>query len=92
MSWDRGPLSVALQTTYQDEQSVAGIEDIDLYDEPFFDETYIFDVNASYEYDESLRFFGGVNNIADEEPFSTQSAWPVGPRGRYFFLGLTYRQ
>ncbi|MHA7898941.1 MAG: TonB-dependent receptor domain-containing protein [Henriciella sp.] len=92
LSWDRGPLSVALQTTYQGEQSVDEIEDIDLYDNPFFDETYIFDVNASWEYDESISFYGGINNIADEEPFSTQTAWPVGPRGRFFFVGVTYRQ
>ena len=92
LSWDRGPLGVALQTSYQGEQSVAEIEDIDLYDNPFFDETYIFDINASYEYNDSTSFYGGINNIADEEPFSTQTAWPVGPRGRFFFVGVTYRQ
>ncbi|MEL7137249.1 MAG: TonB-dependent receptor, partial [Pseudomonadota bacterium] len=92
LSWDRGPISVALQTLYQGEQSVDDIEDIDLYDNPFFDETYVFDLNASYEWNESTSFYGGINNIADEEPFSTQTAWPVGPRGRFFFVGVTYRQ
>jgi outer membrane receptor protein involved in Fe transport len=93
LSWDRGPLSVALQTSYQSEQFATEIEDFDdLGDAGFFDDVYIFDANASYEYSDSLSFYGGVNNIADEEPFSTQTAWPVGPRGRYFFLGLTYRQ
>ena len=56
----------------------------------FFDESYIFDVNASYEFSDQFTFYGGVNNIADKDPFSTQTAWPVGPRGRFFFLGLTY--
>ena len=100
LSWDRGPLSVGLQTNYQSRQSVAGIEDVlglygrqPLYgDDGFFDETYIFDANASYEFSDSLSFYGGINNIADEEPFSTQTAWPVGPRGRFFFFGVTYRQ
>ena len=50
----------------------------------------IFDVNASYEFSESLNLFGGVNNVGDEEPFSTRLAWPVSPRGRFFFLGLSY--
>ena len=92
LTWDRGPLAVALQTTYQDKQSVDEIEDIDLYDDPFFDETYVFDINASYEWNESTSFYGGINNIADEEPFSIETAWPVGPRGRFFFIGVTYRQ
>lgn len=100
LSWDRGPLGVALQTNYQSRQAVAEIEDVlglngntALYgDAGFFDDTYIFDVNASYEYNDSTSFYGGINNIADEEPFSTQTAWPVGPRGRFFFVGVTYRQ
>lgn len=91
LSLDRGPLNVGLQTSYQGEQSVAEIEDLDLYgDDGTFDETYIFDANMSYEFGESFSAFGGVNNILDEEPFSTQTAWPVGPRGRFFFVGLTY--
>ena len=93
LSWDRGPLSVALQTSYLSEQSVDEIEDVDLYgDDAFFDEIYIFDANASYELSESFTIYGGVNNIADEEPYATQTAWPVGPRGRFFFFGVTYVQ
>lgn len=93
LSWERGPLTAAVQTTYQSEQSVAEIEDIGLYgDAAFFDETYIVDVNASYEISDVWSVYGGVNNVADEEPFSTQTAWPVGPRGRFFFLGLSYQR
>jgi outer membrane receptor protein involved in Fe transport len=98
LSWERGPLAVALQTTYQSRQAVDEIELVlglngnqALYgDNGFFGETYIFDINASYEIDDSFTVYGGVNNIADEEPFSTQRAWPVGPRGRTVFLGVTY--
>ena len=100
LSWARGPLSVGLQTNYQSRQSVDAIEDVlglygrqKLYGNAgFFDETYIFDANASYEFSDSLSFYGGINNIADEEPFSIETAWPVGPRGRFFFFGVTYRQ
>ena len=84
---------MALQTSYQSEQFATEIEDFaDLGDAGFFDDVYIFDANASYEYSDSISFYGGINNIADEEPFSTQTAWPGGPRGRFFFLGVTYRQ
>lgn len=91
LTWDRGPLSLAFQTNYLDEQSVAEIEDIGLYgDGAFFDSSYIFDVSANYEYSDTTTFYGGVNNLTNEEPYSTQTAWPVGPRGRFFFLGVRY--
>lgn len=93
LSWDRGPLSAELQTSYLGEQSVDEIENIKDYgDDAFFDEVYILDANASYEYSDKVSFYGGVNNIAEEEPYATQTAWPVGPRGRFFFFGVTYRQ
>ncbi len=100
LSWARGPVDVSVQTNYQSKQSVDEIEDVlglngnaKLFgDEGFFDETYIVDANASYKFSESVTFYGGVNNIGDEEPFATQTAWPVGPRGRFFFFGVTYTQ
>ena len=97
LSWDRGPFGVALQTTYMDQQTVATYsvlqDHLDAYGAgAYFDETYIFDLNGSYEFSDKITFFGGVNNIADEEPFATQTAWPVGPRGRYFFAGFSYSQ
>ena len=98
LGWSRGPLNVAWQTTYQSKQSVDEIEIVRglngnnaLYgDEGFFDEVYIHDINASYQIDDSLTVFGGINNVANEEPYATQTAWPVGPRGRTIFLGVTY--
>jgi len=100
LSWDRGPLSLGFKTSYQSRQSVDEIEDVlglygkqPLYgDAGFFDETYIHDANFGYRFSDSLTFYGGVNNIGDEKPFATQTAWPVGPRGRFFFLGATYRR
>ncbi|GGB80892.1 TonB-dependent receptor domain-containing protein [Henriciella pelagia] len=95
LSYDRGPLSLGFQTTYMSEQAVAEIEQVTgsnpLYgDAGFFDEVYIYDINASYDVSDSVTLYGGVNNIADEEPYATQTAWPVGPRGRFFFFGVTY--
>lgn len=91
LSWARGPWDAALQTSYQSEQFAAEIEDFeDLGEAGFFDEIFILDLNGSYEFSDSLRFYGGINNLTDEEPFSTQTAWPVGPRGRFFFLGAVY--
>lgn len=94
LSWDRGPFSAGFQTSYQSKQSVDEIEDVlagQFGDAGFFDETFIFDVNGSYEYNDQFTIYGGVNNIADKDPFSTQTAWPVGPRGRFVFLGVNYK-
>ena len=98
LSWARGPLNVGFQTQYISRQAVDEVEDVlglngnqALYgDAGFFDEAYIFDVNAAYEFNDQFTVYGGVNNIAGKDPYSTQTAWPVGPRGRFFFLGLTY--
>ncbi|WP_018146817.1 TonB-dependent receptor domain-containing protein [Henriciella marina] len=98
LSWARGPLNVGFQTQYISRQAVDEVEDIlglngnqALYGNAgFFDEAYIFDANASYEFNDQFTVYGGVNNIAGKDPYSTQTAWPVGPRGRFFFLGLTY--
>ncbi|WP_298914509.1 TonB-dependent receptor [uncultured Algimonas sp.] len=101
LSWARGPLSAQFQTSYQSKQSVDSITVIsqpvigdpvlsttNYGDNAFFDETFIFDANASYQLNDRYRIYGGVNNIADEKPFATQTAWPVGPRGRFFFVGV----
>ncbi|MGA1581061.1 MAG: TonB-dependent receptor domain-containing protein [Luminiphilus sp.] len=92
LSWDRGPLSLGLQVGYQSRQAVDEIQDIkERYGaDAFFDEVYILDLYANYQLSDSLSVYGGVNNLTDEEPFSTELAWPVGPRGRFFFLGVTY--
>ncbi len=100
LSWSRENFSVAVQTTYQSRQSYREIEETlglngnqQLFgaNSGFFDEVFIHDINASYQFDESLTVFGGVNNLADEEPFVTQTAWPVNPRGRTVFLGISYQ-
>ncbi len=96
LTWERGPASIGLQTTYQGKQLLAGVE-LDQIGSTYSltnaqaDETYVFDVFGTYDLSESLQIYGGVNNIANEEPFITEEAWPVGPRGRYFFFGVRYR-
>ncbi|GGF64256.1 TonB-dependent receptor domain-containing protein [Alteromonas lipolytica] len=98
LSWSRDAISVALQTTYQSRQAYREVEEslgINGYsklfaDGGFYGTTVIHDINANYEIDETLSVFGGINNIADESPFATETAWPVGPRGRTFFVGVNY--
>ncbi len=94
----RGAMTLGMKTTYQSKQSVDEIEEVlglgdnqALYgDAGFFDSVVITDLNARYRYSDDLTFRAIINNVTDEEPYATQNAWPVGPRGRTFIFGLSY--
>lgn len=47
------------------------------------------DLTFSYDVLDNVQFFGGVNNLTDQEPFLGSLARPSGPRGRFFFLGVS---
>ncbi len=47
------------------------------------------DITASYDFTDKLQIFAGVNNLTDTEPFLGTLVRPVGPRGRFFFLGVS---
>jgi iron complex outermembrane recepter protein len=47
------------------------------------------DVNISYEVSDEFQIYGGINNLTDTEPFLGSLARPVGPRGRFFFIGVS---
>ncbi|WP_296722385.1 TonB-dependent receptor [Erythrobacter sp.] len=47
------------------------------------------DINISYDVTDKFQIYGGVNNLTDAEPFLGSLARPVGPRGRFFFLGVS---
>lgn len=94
LDWERGPFRIGWQTQYLSEQTEAGVE-IDELDILFGEignagDFYRHDLELGYEFSEDLSFYGGVNNLTDEDPFRTQVAYPVNPRGRFFFIGATY--
>lgn len=98
LSLMRGPLSLSWQTQYLSEQVLAyedgaEIETVDQNYGPsgYSDDTYIHVLTGAFELSEAITLFGGVDNVLDERPFLTERAYPVGPRGRYFFLGVNAR-
>ena len=94
LSWSRDRYGLNFQTNYQSAVAVAELEDIldgQFGDFGFFDESFVFDVNGTFELNERLSLYAGVNNLGDEEPYITQSAFPVGPRGRFVFAGFTFK-
>ncbi|MDB2313210.1 TonB-dependent receptor, partial [Luminiphilus sp.] len=98
ISWDRGPFALSVQTVYQSKQGVDEIEEVlGLYgnqavygDAGFFESVMITDINGNYQWSDELSIFAAINNVDDEVPYSTQTAWPVGPRGRTLVLGFSY--
>lgn len=95
LGWNWGDLRVGWQSQYLGEMLVSFLE-IDtartLYgDSVFMDETWIHDLNASYNINDGLTLFGGINNLTQESPFGTDHAFPASPRGRMIFVGGTYR-
>ena len=54
--------------------------------------SWVHDFSASYFLKDDFEIYGGINNVFDREPFLGSFARPVGPRGRFFFLGVTYTQ
>ena len=80
------------QTQYMDEQALRDVE-IETVQQQYgpagiSDEIYIHNLNFSWDFNDSYRVYGGVNNLSDEEPFITERAFPVNPIGRFFFVGL----
>ena len=94
LGWGLGPFYARWTSLYQDSQGLADVE-IEtasfIYGPAgFSDDFWAHDLSVSWDMNDDLRVYGGVNNVTDEIPFLTESAYPVGPRGRYFFVGLNY--
>ena len=53
--------------------------------------TWIHDLNVRYIVNDELTVYGGINNLTHTDPFISENAFPVSPRGRMIFLGGTYR-
>lgn len=107
LTWARGPYGLGFQTSYQSNQfmgeitaaqaaAAAGTDTGLTHFETYLGgdetgDTFIFDLNGSYEISDRLSLYGGVNNLTDEIPFVNQIAWPVSPRGRFVFMGVNFR-
>ena len=95
LNWGWGDLNVSFQSQYLDEMLLGTVEietaDTLYGDAVIMDETWIHDISASYNYNDQITIYGGIRNISEEDPFMTERAFPINPRGRMFFLGGTYR-
>ncbi len=95
LRWNWGDLNVRWQSQYMDEMllSFLEIEDADaLYgDIVIMEETWLHNLNATYNYSDEVTLYAGVRNLTQEDPFATDRAFPASPRGRMIYVGGTYR-
>jgi iron complex outermembrane receptor protein len=45
------------------------------------------DIQASYDFNEMIQVYGGINNFTDQKPDLGQIRQPVEPQGRFFYIG-----
>jgi outer membrane receptor protein involved in Fe transport len=95
VSWQRGPFTVGYRMQYIGKQALAGVEierqDVEFGPAGTAPEYFVHDVSFSIDATDRFTFYGGVNNLTDEEPFANRVSYPVSPVGRFFFLGARAR-
>lgn len=95
VSW--GALTVLLNSSYLSKQTLdyesgVEIETVDANYGPagYTDDFLTHNLSGRYEFSPELLFYGGINNVTDEEPFATERGYPVSVVGRAYYLGLNY--
>ena len=94
LSWQYGAVSAFWTSLYQERQALSEVEietaAFQYGPAGFSDDFWSHDLNLAWDLRDNLRVYGGINNVTDEQPFFTEVAYPVGPRGRYVFAGINY--
>jgi iron complex outermembrane recepter protein len=49
------------------------------------------DFSGSYDWNDQIRIYAGINNVFDKSPVLSSRTYPVGIIGREFFLGVNAR-
>jgi len=57
----------------------------------FAPDYFIHTLSAGIDVNEKVNFYAGVNNLTDEQPYLSSSAYPVSGVGRFLFVGLRAR-
>lgn len=101
VTWHKGPVSFTYGLDWQGKtkrwtnEQLAGNPDISDRRFFFYKERWDHSIAASVEVDKRFELYGGVNNLADQQPAiaatsggtEANAGFPIGPVGRFFFLG-----
>jgi len=96
MLWQRGPASFNYAFTWFDETFRISPETIE--NNPDIVEPRYYKYSAHIEHDVQFRytpsptwsFYGGINNLTDNQPDVGEVFFPVSGIGRYFYVGVDY--
>lgn len=92
-NWTRGPISVNYRMHHQSALARYTSDEVsrqpDISDYLETDALYVHDIQSSYNFDNGIEVYLGVNNLANREPDRTYLNTPIGGKGRYFYAGLT---
>lgn len=91
-----GGFGMGWRTQYLGKQGIASavqIERVDLEFGPagIANAMWIHDLSVSFTWNEGFDIYGGINNVTNEQPFISSSAFPVSGVGRFYFLGMRAR-
>jgi outer membrane receptor protein involved in Fe transport len=88
---DPRPVSLGYRLQYIGQQTFAGVEierqDVEFGPDATADEYFVHDISFSIDATDRFTFYGGVNNVTNEEPYINRASYPVSPVGRFFFVG-----
>ena len=96
-TWDWKGVSITWATTYLDSMGLRSVEIEEVGDtgsdtfsteNGLTDETFLHDITFSFEVNDTVNLYGGVNNIFNTNPYVTEQAYPVSPVGTLFFMGV----
>lgn len=95
-SWNRGDFTLNYSVQYIGSTAAASVIQIERVQEEFgpagiAPEYWLHNLAFNLDATDQITFYGGINNLTDEEPYLSSSAYPVSGIGRTFFLGLTGR-
>lgn len=92
-NWMRGPFSATYRLRYQ--SGVSQFTDQEIERQPDLssfvttDDMLVHDLQGGFALNGGVEIYAGVNNLTDQEPDPTYLNIPVGPRGRYFYAGVS---
>lgn len=92
-----GPLTFGINTSYLSEQTLnyeGGVEIETAMQNygpaAFTDDIYFHNLSGQYDFSSSLRLYGGITNVTNEDPYKTERGYPVSVVGRSYYLGFNY--
>jgi outer membrane receptor protein involved in Fe transport len=90
--WDTDRMTLNWQAAYWGEflsfTPRIEIETVDNFTNAWTGETWRHDVSGTFQVNDRVMVYGGVNNVFDETPAIGSISYPVGAVGRTFFFGF----